>query len=78
MLQSASGKIAPRQSRVSLASITSKQKEFPPRIGIYGLPGIGKTTFAAHAPNPIFITAEDGIAIAGFKNFFENEIAMST
>jgi hypothetical protein len=33
----------------------------PPRIVIYGVPGIGKTTFAAAAPKPIFIPIEDGL-----------------
>ncbi len=32
----------------------------PPIILAYGIPGIGKTTFAAAAPNPIFIQCEDG------------------
>lgn len=34
----------------------------PPRIALYGVPGIGKTTFAASAPRPIFINIEDGMA----------------
>ncbi len=32
----------------------------PPRILIYGEPGIGKTTLASEFPNPIFIQIEDG------------------
>lgn len=32
-----------------------------PRIAIYGPSGIGKTTFGASAPNPIFIITEDGL-----------------
>lgn len=32
----------------------------PPRIVLYGVPGIGKTTFAAASPSPIFIPVEDG------------------
>jgi phage nucleotide-binding protein len=34
-------------------------KRFP-RIFIYGVPGIGKTTFAAQFPAPVFICTEDG------------------
>lgn len=32
----------------------------PPRIVVYGLHGIGKSTFAASAPSPIFIQTEEG------------------
>jgi len=32
----------------------------PLREVLYGVEGIGKTTHAASAPNPIFISAEDG------------------
>ena len=33
----------------------------PPRLLVYGTEGIGKSTFAAQAPNPIFIQTEDGL-----------------
>ncbi|MFO0916605.1 MAG: ATP-binding protein [Pirellulales bacterium] len=33
----------------------------PPRILIYGVEGIGKTSFAARAPRPIFVPTEDGL-----------------
>lgn len=33
----------------------------PPRIVIYGGPKIGKSTFGADAPRPIFIRTEDGV-----------------
>jgi hypothetical protein len=33
----------------------------PPRIVIYGVPGIGKTTLAAQASRPVFIPVEDGL-----------------
>lgn len=36
------------------------RKIAPPRILIYGQEGIGKTTFAMRAPNPIFIQTENG------------------
>lgn len=34
----------------------------PPRIVVYGVPGIGKTTFACSTPSPIVINAEDGLS----------------
>lgn len=37
----------------------SSVKKFP-RIFIYGVPGIGKTTYAAKFPKPVFICTEDG------------------
>ena len=43
-----------------LSSIKRGQDIRPPRIFIYGVEGIGKTTFAAGAPAPIFIQTEDG------------------
>lgn len=39
----------------------SKNSPKKPRITIYGSSGIGKTTFASSAPNPIFIITEDGL-----------------
>lgn len=33
----------------------------PPRIFLYAVEGLGKTTFAANAPAPIFIQTEDGL-----------------
>ena len=45
---------------ITLTDITTS-KESPPRLLIYGDGGLGKTTFAASAPNPIFIRTEDGM-----------------
>jgi len=39
----------------------SKNTAKKPRIAIYGPAGVGKTTFAACAPDPIFILTEDGL-----------------
>jgi hypothetical protein len=33
----------------------------PPRILLYGVEGIGKSTFGSNAPKPIFIQTEDGL-----------------
>lgn len=33
----------------------------PPRLLLYGVEGIGKSSFASCAPNPVFIQTEDGL-----------------
>jgi hypothetical protein len=33
----------------------------PPRLLVYGTEGIGKSTFAAGAPRPVFVQTEDGL-----------------
>jgi len=43
-----------------LTSIKRGQDIRPPRIFVYGVEGIGKSTFAANAPAPIFLQTEDG------------------
>ena len=41
-------------------SITHGIVEVPPMLTIYGGPGIGKTTLAASAPDPVFLDLEHG------------------
>lgn len=33
----------------------------PPRLLVYGTPGIGKSTFGSRAPKPVFVPTEDGL-----------------
>ncbi|HBG28368.1 MAG: hypothetical protein A2Y10_08690 [Planctomycetes bacterium GWF2_41_51] len=44
-----------------LEQIRTGKQPSPPRLLLYGTEGIGKSTFAAQAPNPIFIPTEDGL-----------------
>lgn len=44
-----------------LKSIGSTKQNRPPRIVPYGPEGIGKSTFGASAPSPIFLPTEDGL-----------------
>ena len=44
-----------------LSSIQRGKSAAPPRVVIYGDHGLGKSTFAAGAPSPIFICTEDGL-----------------
>ncbi len=46
--------------RMTLAAVQSGRLEKPIRVVCYGVEGIGKSTFAAGAPSPIFLGAEDG------------------
>lgn len=45
---------------ISLKSLKRTTAIMPPRVLVYGPPGMGKTTFASEFPNPVFIQVEDG------------------
>ncbi|CAK0746957.1 ATP-binding protein [Gammaproteobacteria bacterium] len=49
-------------SKMTLDNLVSGKIHRPLRVVLYGVEGIGKTTWAADAPSPIFIGAEDGSA----------------
>ncbi len=44
-----------------LSQVLRGRASKPPRVLLYGVEGIGKSTFGALAPNPIFIQTEDGL-----------------
>ena len=46
---------------IDLQSISSGGTDRAPIMVLHSPPGLGKTTFAASAPNPIFIRTEDGL-----------------
>ena len=54
---------------MKLSDVISGPKLEPPRITIYGGAGVGKSTFAAGAPNAIFLPTEDGIGVIGADRF---------
>jgi hypothetical protein len=43
-----------------MIEILTEKKVLPPRIVLYGIEGVGKTTFGASLPNPFFICSEGG------------------
>jgi len=44
-----------------LAKVQRGRTPRPPRLLVYGTPGIGKSTIGASAPKPIFVPTEDGL-----------------
>ncbi|MFO0659131.1 MAG: ATP-binding protein, partial [Polyangiaceae bacterium] len=53
-------RIEPSNTRMALANVVRGKQPKPLRVLLYGVEGVGKSTFAAQAPNPIFLCAEDG------------------
>jgi hypothetical protein len=47
-------------SRMTLANVVRGKQERPLRALVYGVEGVGKSSFGAAAPAPIFLCAEDG------------------
>lgn len=47
---------------LSLDSLVSTKHQAPPRIVLHGVEGVGKSTFGACMPNPVFIQTEDGLS----------------
>jgi hypothetical protein len=45
---------------MSLSKVVSGRLVKPMRLLVYGIEGVGKSTFASNAPSPIFLGAEDG------------------
>lgn len=55
--------------RMSLKAVVKGRQQQPHRIVLYGVEGIGKSTFASEAPKPIFLGAEDGTAHLEVERF---------
>lgn len=62
---------APRENRMTLGSVRRGTRQAPDRILLVGVEGIGKSTFGACAPAPIFLAAEDGIRHLDVASFPE-------
>lgn len=57
--------------RMSLKNVVKGKIETPLRTLLYGVEGIGKSTFGANAEAPIFLCAEDGTAQLDVQRFPE-------
>lgn len=64
---------APR--RLTLGSIATSRRTVPERTLLIGTEKIGKSTFGASSPSPIFIAAEEGINHLDVKAFPEPQTA---
>lgn len=53
---------APAAASGLLSRVTAGAPMKPPRMVVYGIHGIGKTTFGCGAPAPIVLRTEDGLA----------------
>jgi hypothetical protein len=51
---------APLPNRMRLDALVKGKQQAPIRVLLFGVEGIGKSTFGADAPSPIFLGAEDG------------------
>lgn len=54
---------------MDLSSIVTQHKRRPPCIVVYGLHGVGKTTFACSATRPIVVRTEDGLGVLDVPAF---------
>lgn len=56
-------------SPFSLDAVTSSKAFSPLKVVVYGVPGIGKTTFASTFPKPILLRTEDGACALDVPTF---------
>lgn len=61
----------PRARRMRLAAVVRGKQTRPMRVMVFGPDGVGKSTFAANAPKPIFVGAEDGTSQLNVVRFPE-------
>ena len=55
--------------RMALGKVIKGRLAKPMRLLVYGIEGVGKSTFAANAPAPIFLGAEDGTSELNVERF---------
>lgn len=60
---------APAPTRMKLSAVTKGRQQKPKRVVLYGVEKIGKSTFGANAPKPIFVGTEDGTSHLDVERF---------
>ena len=63
----------PTEPKMTLATVLRGVIDVPKRTLLYGVEGIGKTSFGANAPAPIFIGAEEGFGLLDVDRFPQPE-----
>lgn len=63
--------LPPAPSRMNVSSIVSGRVDKPMRVLLYGVEKIGKSTFGAAAPSPVFLCSEDGTSQLDVARFPE-------
>lgn len=56
---------------INIGSVVRGKRVLPDRILLMGVEGVGKSTWASDAPNPVFIASEDGIRHLDVASFRE-------
>ena len=54
---------------MSISQLTRVSQPKPPIITVYGVAGVGKSTFAAGANKPVFVLTEDGLGTLSAPHF---------
>lgn len=54
---------------LSLKDLRTTTMLKPPFMAVYGGPGVGKTTFTAGAPKPVFLMTEEGLGLLDVPHF---------
>jgi hypothetical protein len=60
---------------LSLSNLVRAKSDKPPRMVIYGVPGIGKTSLAAEFPDPVFIQTEEGAGNLELTTFADGPLS---
>lgn len=60
---------APPTTRMSLGQVVKGRQEVPDRVLIYGVEGVGKSSWAGGAPSPVFVDVEGGTAQLEVERF---------